>query len=67
MGFLSRSSHSSSGRKHYSHGKHGSDYYKRSGKRRSGILGKIIDTISGSRSHSYSHRRRRHSRKSFWS
>jgi len=63
MGLFSKSSRSSS-KGRYRHGSHGSDYYKRRGK--SGILGKIINAISGSRSrshshsHSHSHHRRRH-------
>lgn len=65
MGFLSKFSHSSS-KGYYRHGNHGSDYYKRRDK--SGILGKIIDAITGSRSHSHSHsHRRRHSHHSSWS
>ncbi|OPX88144.1 MAG: hypothetical protein A4E52_01286 [Pelotomaculum sp. PtaB.Bin013] len=68
MGFLSKFSRSSS-KGHYRHGRHGSDYYKRRG---SGILGKIIDALNGSRSHSHSHShshnyRRRHSHRSSWS
>ncbi|OPY58993.1 MAG: hypothetical protein A4E55_00480 [Pelotomaculum sp. PtaU1.Bin035] len=58
MEFFSKFSHSSS-KGHCRHGNHGSDYYKRRDRSHSGIIGKIIDTITGSKGHPHSHHHKR--------
>ena len=67
MGFFSRSR----SKGHYPHQSHGGGYYKRP-HHSGGILGKILDLLKGSRSHSYSnhtygHYPNKHHRKSSWS